>query len=429
MITGYALLSLPALAMSAGGDGLSGVTDGPKGGKSVLSLATTVDPPKLHRFDGEAVCVFLRAYKQYVKEVEERVGQIGGSVVGNVTAKPASLKFCIDSGYFESTIALGFIEGVVSEKDVTDDVLMTFFRREVSGIQGNSNHGSSRWHRSAETSNGSEGQVCHIEDAGAFHFVPCHPAGQRVGVGTRVELESGRPARAGCHQARIAAVETDRQSRLRSPWSEKDFKGFMTHAIKIAEAFQIVDYGRYKSTAKTKQEYKGKSRGSGSSPATTQDSPSIKKEYIPICLYKECREPSPPRKHFLRECTYCPEKDKGGIMAQFKADRAREGPVRNTRAQKPKVEKKEVADAVMRRVENNSDAHDSFFTAQDGMASISATGRCHDGADDNIVSASCAERGAIQGIGKLEKIETVELRVALKKGEVAESFSFSRTWP
>ena len=66
-------------------------------------------------------------------------------------------------------------------------------------------------------------------------------------------------------------------------------------------------------------------------------------------------------------------------------------------------------------------------TVSDGRESITATARCDDGSDDSLVSPNLAERAAVQGIGKITATEPVRLNVALKTGDEAQSFSFSRT--
>lgn len=124
---------------------------------------------------------------------------------------------------------------------------------------------------------------------------------------------------------------------------------------------------------------------------------------------------------------YCPENEQKEIRAKNKSNK--DGPAKGTRTQKAKAERKEsaAAEPAVCRVEKEFTEADCQFTVQDGMATMPATSRCDDGADDCIASAACAERSFVPGIGKLEKIETVTLQVALKKGDTAKSFEFSRT--
>lgn len=64
----------------------------------------------------------------------------------------------------------------------------------------------------------------------------------------------------------------------------------------------------------------------------------------------------------------------------------------------------------------------------DGEESIEAIGRPDDGSDESIVSSKLAEKAVLNGIGKMSKIPLVKLQVALKEGEEAKEFSFSRSW-
>ncbi len=59
---------------------------------------------------------------------------------------------------------------------------------------------------------------------------------------------------------------------------------------------------------------------------------------------------------------------------------------------------------------------------------MEASGRCYDGSDDSIASSAIAEKGAIQGIGRIKKVDPVKMQVALKKDSEANEFTFSRVW-
>ena len=50
-------------------------------------------------------------------------------------------------------------------------------------------------------------------------------------------------------------------------------------------------------------------------------------------------------------------------------------------------------------------------------------GRCDDGADDNVISPVVAKAAASQVVGKITKISTVILQVALKNGSQAQRFT------
>lgn len=68
------------------------------------------------------------------------------------------------------------------------------------------------------------------------------------------------------------------------------------------------------------------------------------------------------------------------------------------------------------------------ITLEDGAESITATGRTDDGSDESIASPKLAECAVLDGIVKRSKIEEVTLQVALKEGDSAQLFTFSRSW-
>lgn len=62
----------------------------------------------------------------------------------------------------------------------------------------------------------------------------------------------------------------------------------------------------------------------------------------------------------------------------------------------------------------------------DGKETLSCNGKTKFGSYDIIVSPNIADKAVLNGIGKLKKIKTVTIQVALKEGEQAETFTFSR---
>ena len=65
---------------------------------------------------------------------------------------------------------------------------------------------------------------------------------------------------------------------------------------------------------------------------------------------------------------------------------------------------------------------------QSGNASVEIRGQCDDGSDDSLVSSKIANAVVIKSIRFIKSIKKVELSVALKKGDTAHVFSFSRVW-
>lgn len=59
---------------------------------------------------------------------------------------------------------------------------------------------------------------------------------------------------------------------------------------------------------------------------------------------------------------------------------------------------------------------------------LPCVGRCDDGVDESIVFPRLAESAVLIGIGKLKKINSVTVQVALKEKADAQKFIFSREW-
>lgn len=65
---------------------------------------------------------------------------------------------------------------------------------------------------------------------------------------------------------------------------------------------------------------------------------------------------------------------------------------------------------------------------EDGRESGEGTGRSDDGSDDSVVPPKLAEAAVMKGIRSFRPIDTVIIKVALKKEKQAEVFHFSRVW-
>lgn len=109
----------------------------------------------------------------------------------------------------------------------------------------------------------------------------------------------------------------------------------MKHAIKLSEAFQIVDNGPTKSLGKPKRRH-DKDRKSESDDDKDSETEPIKRTKhdpkLPICLY-------PPHKakgywHYLKDCTACSEQEKKDLLKAHAEEKAKTGPSKSTRAQK-----------------------------------------------------------------------------------------------
>ena len=224
----------------------------------------------------------------------------------------------------------------------------------------------------------------------------------------------------------------------------KDFKAFLKHAVRVSEAFQLVDTGpnaRPKTDRSTTSNRGGNqdstgSRPSGNSPTASRSSK--RSSSAPDCPFGVCKTKG--LKHWIRNCPNATETEKQRMLEDIAAAKARNGPHSSTRSKtvssgagSSRSETKS-SNVVGRMTKKKTTDRKAFntpscpVTVSDGRESITATARCDDGSDDSLVSPKLAERAAVKGIGKITAIEPVRLNVALKTGDEAQSFFVSRTW-
>lgn len=78
--------------------------------------------------NASSILKFVLEYKKYAKEVEGRARQVRPSAETAMTEPvgPVNMKFCVDMKWLESTIALGFIDGIEEYDRLSDKVLFDF---------------------------------------------------------------------------------------------------------------------------------------------------------------------------------------------------------------------------------------------------------------------------------------------------------------
>ena len=109
---------------------------------------------------------------------------------------------------------------------------------------------------------------------------------------------------------------------------QTDFKAFMRHRLKLADAFQMLDIGPKKKNVDGNDKTKYHDGASSSSP--TAAGRKNKSREAPVCLY----DPHCSRgiRHLLKNCNACPEEEKKRLLDERFADRPKNGPAANTRS-------------------------------------------------------------------------------------------------
>lgn len=204
----------------------------------------------------------------------------------------------------------------------------------------------------------------------------------------------------------------------------------MAHAIKLSEAFQVVDNGIRKKKGPSKDRPKRGGGGDVSAPdtmtPTSPKSPKKSTKKAPICPYEPHK--SKGYHHWLKDCTACTEEEKTALFKQLADEKAATGPSKSTRGQKQRDDPKHPVAGRLQPTIGKTISSSFTVTLCDGNECMAAQGRADDGSDESIVSSTVAEKAVLNGIGKLTKIDPVFLQVALKQGDNAEKFTFSRTW-
>ena len=212
---------------------------------------------------------------------------------------------------------------------------------------------------------------------------------------------------------------------------KKDFNEFLLHAVKVSEAFQIVDAGRRKRNRNDGKDA-DKNQTGKTSPGIPKPEPDGSTE-VPLCLW-------PPHatkgyRHLLKDCKKCPPEEKKKLLAARAAKLAETGPHSGLRSAKTNGssstqspdDKYSPKAHTTGRLTNIHSSPGCLFTLSDNDAEVTCKGRCDDGSDETLISPRIAERAALQGIGKINSIAKVSVQVALKEDSSAETFTFSRS--
>lgn len=185
----------------------------------------------------------------------------------------------------------------------------------------------------------------------------------------------------------------------------KNFSGFMNHAVRLAEAFQLVDSGRPKRLNQKDKSLRSSTSRSGNS-SQGKDGNDERPQHVkkpkkdsqePVCLW-------PPHKskgirHLLKNCPECPADKKAALLKQRAEELVKDGPSKSTRGQGahpgPAIGRLQPPKPATSR-----HSPSCAIQVSDGSASVNGTGRTDDGSDDSIASSAIAERAVLKGIGR-----------------------------
>jgi transposase InsO family protein len=415
--------------------------------KGSSSVSTSVNYPRLNKANAESIRVFLRLYDQYVEEVRARAQQLVPGEVSTEAVRPVKLKFCVDPEYLESIIALGFIKDVQSYESLTDEILRQFL--ETKSQESKESVTIDILDKIVDRSLKMDMTDRNAESRMQNLFVSYHGILRRNGIAWLLTANQSVAVGHVLSAVRPTALHDRLTSDLEFAYSDlrNDFKGFMAHAIKLSSAFQIIDNGPPSNdkTVNRTRAPRNKGRGVRKEAEVARDTPTPAKNPsshstrpTPLCLHAPCRAKG--LRHYISDCTASSNEEKTAMYKELAAIRAKDGPAKSTRSQQNEKDGSSSAGnktstGTSGRLHGNSAGKVRLpaspscqVTVADGKATFNGTGRCDDGSDDSIVSRKLAEAAVLRGVGKFTPITAVRLSVALKSGDEAEQFSFSRTW-
>lgn len=134
---------------------------------------------------------------------------------------------------------------------------------------------------------------------------------------------------------------------LKANHIRKDFKGFMEHAVKLSEAFEMLHNGTDQDRSGKKKIRKRKHFSKGFSKKSDAGKPDNTENNFksgsssrrnnrppPPCPHLECKYKQ--LRHCIDDCTCMNDNEKAEMKADIAAAKARDGPSRSTRGQKQK---------------------------------------------------------------------------------------------
>lgn len=420
-------------------------------------VGISLDHPRLVHTDPESIRTFLRRYDQYSTTVLARAKQITSEALSTEAINPVDLKFCVDVEFLESSIALGFISNATDYDTLKDQDVREFLeeRCKESKETVTLDQLDKLVQNKLRTDMKNNNATARMQDL----FANYHTLLVRNGLKWLIK---DNPKIAVDHVLSAIKPQT-LHDRLEADLSfakyelRKDFHGFLKHAIRLAEAFQIVDSGpaprggtndtnnNNEGTRNGGGRGRGRGRGRGGrgrdrgrdarggGGSSSGDGTEPHNEELPLCLWEPHRRKG--LRHLLKDCRACPPDERQKLYAKRAEEFARDGPAKGTRSQThtpptlitTKTDKQPTTGR-LKQVISAFNSPSCPIEVRDGPVTHAGMGRCDDGSDESIVSPTLAQAAVVKGIGRMTAIAPIKIQVALKETGNPATFSFSRTW-
>lgn len=226
------------LAMAGGGSNNETV--------KAAQVGTPLDHPRLVKVDHESIRTFLRNYDQYTNIVLAHAKQFATTGESTVTAesvRPVNLKFCVDGAFRESYITLGFIDVATDYNSLTNEQLRKFLDDRCQDSKGSMMLDSLE--AIVDRDLRADMQIKNAATRMKDLLTKYHTTLSRHGLKWIVKENQKITVQHILSAVRRVSIREQLTCDLSFSRHHlhKDFTGFLKHAVRISEAFQLVDCG------------------------------------------------------------------------------------------------------------------------------------------------------------------------------------------
>lgn len=206
-------------------------------------VATSVSHPRLLRIDAESIRRFLQLYDHYTREVVSRAQQLTAGGITTEAVSLVNLKFCVDPEIIESALALGSIPDYSDYGTLTDAALLIYLEGKSQESKDSVNLDT--LDNLVRTQLRMDMTDKNAKSRMEAFFMSYHKMLRMNGLAWLIKSNQ----RVSVYHVLSAIRPRTLQDRLDSDLQfayhdcRKDFVKFMTHCIRVSEAFQLVDSG------------------------------------------------------------------------------------------------------------------------------------------------------------------------------------------
>lgn len=216
-------------------------------------FSSIAEYPRLRDFDPDKIRTFLKRYDEYVLEITARAQQLADpDTLADDDIRPLSLKFCVNTEELEAVICLDLIENVTSYSDLDDSKLRSYLESKCETELENIT--IAEINKIVEKDLSMKMSIKSARSRMELLFVAYAKILLRHGLLWIKQRNQKMAVKHILNAIRPAQLRERLESDLELAKSDlkRDFKGFMKHAMKLSEAFELVDNGPTSQKGKNK---------------------------------------------------------------------------------------------------------------------------------------------------------------------------------